>query len=59
MAAYLSRRCFGYRVGEIAGALGYGTHGGVVAAIRRIENAPRRTQATLRKLEKAIADANN
>ena len=59
MAAYLSRRCFGYRVGEIAGALGYGTHGGVVAAIRRIENAPRRTQATLRRLEKAIPDANN
>jgi hypothetical protein len=48
----------GYRVREIADALGYSTHGGVVVAIRRIENPPRRTQATLRKMEKAIAEAN-
>ena len=42
-----ARRTLGYRATEVAKALGYASHGGVVAAIHRVETAPRslRTRA--------------
>jgi len=55
-AAYLARRRYGYRVREIAEALGYGSSGGVVMAVKRIEQASPRVQATVRKLDNRITN---
>jgi chromosomal replication initiation ATPase DnaA len=54
-AAWLARRRFGYRVHEVADALGYTSHGGVVAAIGRVEGAWPRLEKSLRTLERHIA----
>jgi len=53
-AAWLARRRFGYKVGEIANALGYAGHGGTVTAIRRIEGDLERTGKTLQRLERCL-----
>ena len=39
VAAFVARRRFGYRATEVAKALGYASHGGVVAGVHRIESA--------------------
>jgi len=54
VAAYLARRRYGYRAGEVAQALGYSSHGGVVAAVRRMDSADKGLQRTIRKLEKKL-----
>jgi len=56
VAAYLARRRFGYRAREVAAALGYASHGGVVAAVRRIETAGPNLRRTVTKLERAITN---
>jgi REP element-mobilizing transposase RayT len=56
IAAWLARRRFGYKTQEIAQALGYRSHGGTVAAIRRIEAACETLGRTLRKLEGQLAN---
>jgi len=39
LAAYLARRRFGYPASQVAKALGYRSHGGVLSAVKRIECA--------------------
>jgi len=56
MARGNDRRRYGYRVRETAEALGYGSSGGVVMAVKRIEPATPRVQATVRKLENKITN---
>jgi hypothetical protein len=56
VAAWLARRRFGYKTRDIAEALGYRGHGGVVTAIRRIEAARKPLGRTLRKLEKQLGN---
>ncbi|MBI4580821.1 MAG: transposase [Planctomycetes bacterium] len=53
-AAWLARRRFGYRAREVADALGYTSHGGVVAAIQRVEAAWPRLERTLKAVERGI-----
>jgi len=55
VAAYLARRCYGYRVRPIVEALGYGSSSGVVMAVRRIESDLPRFQRALRRLETKLA----
>jgi len=54
-AAWLARRRFGYKVREIADALGYRSHGGVVVAVGRMEAASQAMRRTLRRLERQLA----
>lgn len=54
-AAWLARRRFGYPVRAIADVLGYASHGGVVAAIRRIECSTPRVFSRLRAIERKLA----
>ena len=54
VAAYLARRSYGHKVTEIASALGYTSHGGVVAEVRRVENADRALRRMVARLERAI-----
>jgi len=56
VAAYLARRRYGYRAVEVAKALGYASHGGVVAAIKRIEAASPKLKKTLKKLEHMLTN---
>lgn len=56
-AAYLARRRYGYRASEVAKALGYTSHGGVLAAVRRIEQADARLQSRLKKVETVLASS--
>ena len=51
-AAWLARRRFGYQVRQIADALGYTSHGGVVGAVQRIDAASAELRKTLAKLER-------
>jgi len=51
-----ARRRYDYRVRKIAEALGYGSSDGVVMAVKRIEQASPRVQATVRKLDNKIAE---
>jgi putative transposase len=55
VAAYLARRRYGYAVTQIADALGYASHGGVVAAIRRVESAGAKLLRMARELEKELS----
>jgi len=55
VAAYPARRRYGYVVTEIAAALGYASHGGVVTAIRRIESGDARLLRAARDLESRLA----
>ncbi len=56
VAAFLARRRYGYRTTEIAAALGYASHGGVVTAVHRIESADPALHRTVRQLEKKLAN---
>ena len=56
VAAFLARRKYGYRAGQVAEALGYASHGGVVTAIGRIENAGAALRRRLRQLEKMLTN---
>ena len=55
-AAFLARRRYAYRTREIAEALGYASHGGVAAAVKRIESADAGLGRTLRRLEARLTD---
>jgi len=50
-AAWLARRRFGYPVRQIADALGYTSHGGVVAAVQRMDAATAELHRTLTRLD--------
>jgi hypothetical protein len=50
VAAYLARRCFGYRSKDVAAALGYSSAGGVGQAICRVEAARSRIGRTVQEL---------
>ncbi len=54
VAAFLARRRFGYRAREVADALGYTSHGGVVGAIRRIESSAPAARRQVDRLEATI-----
>jgi hypothetical protein len=54
VAAWLARRRFGYKTRDIAEALGYRSHGGVVTAIGRIDAATEPLGRTLRTLERRL-----
>ena len=54
VAAYLARRHFGYRAGEVAPALGYRGHGGVHSAVARVENGPDKLQETVAQLVREL-----
>jgi hypothetical protein len=56
VAAFLARRTYGYRVTEVAKALGYSSHGGVVTAIGRIESASPALRRKVQRLKKAITN---
>lgn len=56
VAAFLARRRFGYRGREVAVALGYASHGGVIAAVRRIESASAPLKRKIRHLEQSLAN---
>ena len=56
VAAFLARRRYGYRATEVANALGYTSHGGVVTAIRRIESADPALRRTAQRLEKRLTN---
>jgi hypothetical protein len=53
-AAWLARRCFSYRAREIADMLGYRSHGGVVAGIRRVEGSGPNALTRLRRIERRL-----
>ncbi len=55
-AAFLARRRFGYRGREVATALGYGSHGGVTAAVRRIESSTAALKRKIRQIERKLAN---
>ena len=57
VAAYLARRTFGYRATEVAEALGYTSHGGVVTAVRRIEKAARTLTRRVERPGKKLANS--
>ncbi len=50
VAAHLARRHFGYAATEVAVALGYGSHGGVHNAVKRIESGSPALKKAVRKL---------
>ena len=54
VAAYLARRHFGYAATEVAVALGYGSHGGVHNAVKRIESGSPTLKKAVRKLAREI-----
>lgn len=54
MAAFLARRTYGYRVRDVAEALGYTSSGGVASGVRRIESGGASLQRTAKRLEKQI-----
>jgi REP element-mobilizing transposase RayT len=56
VAAFLARRRFGYRARQVAEALGYASHGGVVAAVRRVELAAPALRRRVNRLEKRITN---
>lgn len=55
VAAYLARRTYGYRTTEVAQTLAYASHGGVVAAIRRIQSADAGLRRKVQRLENTLA----
>ncbi len=56
VAAFLARRRYGYRATEVAKALGYASHGGVVTAIRKIESAGPALRRTVHRLQKRLTN---
>ncbi|MBL7218882.1 MAG: transposase [Phycisphaerae bacterium] len=54
LAAYLARRCFGYSGNQVAAALGYRGHGGVVNAIARIESGGLAIKQTAKEIEREL-----
>ena len=54
VAAYLARYRYGYRTNQIARVLGYRTHGGVVAAVRRVASADDSLAAKVFRLEEKL-----
>ena len=56
VAAFLARRKYGYRATEVATALGYASHGGVVTAAQRIESADAGLRRTVQRVEKSLAN---
>ena len=54
-AAWLARRRYGYRAREIADVLGYSSHGGVVAAVQRIEAGSAELRRTIDKVDRRLA----
>ena len=57
VAAYLARRTFGYRATEVAKALGYTSHGGVLTAVRRVEKAARTLSRRVERLGKELTNS--
>jgi hypothetical protein len=55
VAAYLARRRFGYRAGEIAEWLGYRSPSSVTRAVARVETGNPRLQQAAAKLEQELA----
>ena len=53
----MARRRYGYRASEVAKVLGYTSHGGVLAAVRRMEKADARLQSRLKKAEARLASS--
>ena len=56
VAAYLARRCFGYRSKDVAAALGYSSAGRVGQAMRRVETAGSRCRRTVQELARRLAN---
>jgi len=56
VAAYLARRRYGYPARKVAKALGYASHGGVVAAIRRVDSANPSLMRTAKKLARNLTN---
>jgi hypothetical protein len=56
VAAFLGRRRYGYRAAEVAKALGYTSHGGVVMAVMRIESAGPALRRRVQQLEKRLTN---
>ena len=52
----MARRRYGYRATEVAKALGYASHGGVVTAVRRIESADPALRRTVQQVEEMLAN---
>ena len=56
VAAYVARVRCGYPAREVATALGYRSHGGVVAAVRRYEASRSRLSRIARRVERAVTN---
>jgi hypothetical protein len=56
VAAYLARRCFGYRSKDVAAALGYSSAGGVGQAIGRVDAARSRIGRIVQELARRLAN---
>jgi putative transposase len=56
VAAFLARRRYGYRARQVAEALGYTSHGGVLAAVRRIEAAAPAVRRRVSRLQENITN---
>ena len=54
VAAYVARVRCGYSAREVAAALGYSSHGGVVAAVRRYDASRSRLSGIAKRVEKAV-----
>ena len=54
VAAYLSRRCFGYRAKAVTEALGYRSHGSIHSAIARVESGGSKLKKTTDLLAKQL-----
>lgn len=56
VAAYLGRRHFGYAAVEVAAALGYRGHGGLHAAVARVDSGNVNLKRTVEKLSQKLAN---
>jgi ribosomal protein L4 len=56
VAAYLARRCFGYRSKDVTAALGYSSAGGVGQAIGRVEAAGSRCGRRVEELARRLTN---
>lgn len=55
VAAFVARRTYGYKTGEIAGSLGYSGSSGVTQAVKRVESRVKEIADKLNAIEKALA----
>ena len=54
VAAYLTRRHFGYAAVEVAAALGYRGHGGVHSVLACVETSSEKLKETIEKLVRKL-----